>query len=327
MDKDIERKIINILKILSKETEPLGASIISQRLKNCGIDLSERAVRYHLKLMDERGLTKGYGKEGRLITEKGIEELNNALVSDKVGLVSAKIDSLSYLTSLDVTKKEGFVVLNVSLLKAEDFNKALKIVKPIFEAHFAMSDKVAVASEGEKIGDFKIPPGKIGFGTVCSVTLNGVLVKAGIPVDSKFGAILQMESFKPLRFTELIMYAGSSLDPLEIFIKSRMTSVRETAMTGNGKILAGFREVSSVALEQILEIAKKLEQIGIYGMVTVGRPGQPVLEIPVGMDRVGVVVMGGLNPLAAIEEAGIETESKAMSTMVEFATLKSFWEL
>lgn len=327
MDKDIERKIINILKILSKETEPLGASIISRRLKNCGIDLSERAVRYHLKLMDERGLTKGYGKEGRLITEKGIEELNNALVSDKVGLVSAKIDSLSYLTSLDVTKKEGFVVLNVSLLKAEDFNKALKIVKPIFEAHFAMSDKVAVASEGEKIGDFKIPPGKIGFGTVCSVTLNGVLVKAGIPVDSKFGAILQMESFKPLRFTELIMYAGSSLDPLEIFIKSRMTSVRETAMTGNGKILAGFREVSSVALEQILEIAKKLEQIGIYGMVTVGRPGQPVLEIPVGMDRVGVVVMGGLNPLAAIEEAGIETESKAMSTMVEFATLKSFWEL
>ncbi|MDP3013014.1 MAG: NrpR regulatory domain-containing protein [Candidatus Subteraquimicrobiales bacterium] len=327
MEKDIERKIINILKILSKETEPLGASIISRRLEKLGIDLSERAVRYHLKIMDERGLTEGFGKEGRLITKKGLEELDNALVSDKVGFISAKIDTLSYLTSLNLDDKKGNIILNVSLLNKGDFKKAIEVMRDVFKARLCMSDLVAVAFEGERLGEIEVPAGKIGFGTVCSVTLNGVLVKAGIPVDSRFGAILQMENFKPLRFTELITYEGSSLDPLEVFIKSRMSSVRETALTGSGKILAGFREVSAAALGRVNEIVEKLEQVGIYGVLKVGRPSQPVLEMLVGTDRVGIVVAGGLNPLAALEEVGVETESKAMSTIVDFKKLKSFWEL
>jgi repressor of nif and glnA expression len=37
-----------------------------------------------------------------------------------------------------------------------------------------------VADEGEKLGDVLIPePG--GFATICSATINGVLLKAGIP--------------------------------------------------------------------------------------------------------------------------------------------------
>jgi len=327
MDRDVERKIINILKILSKETDPLGASIISRRLKDFGIDLSERAVRYHLKLMDERGLTKGIGKEGRLITEKGVEELNNALVSDKVGLVSAKIDTLSYLTSLDLKNKGGKIVMNVSLLDKGDYKKALRVMKDVFKAKLCTSDLVAVAHENEKLGEVEVPPGKVGFGTICSITLNGVLIKAGIPVDSKFGAILQMKDFRPYRFTELITYEGSSLDPLEIFIKSQMTSVRETALTGSGKILAGFREVSAITLTGVNKVVEELKQIGIYGVLAVGRPSQPVLEMSVGSNRVGIVVAGGLNPIAALEEVGMETGSRAMSTMVDFKELKSFWGL
>lgn len=327
MDRDVERKIINILKILSKETDPLGASIISRYLKDFGIDLSERTVRYHLKLMDERGLTKGIGKEGRLITEKGIEELNNALVSDKVGLVSTKIDTLSYLTSLDLKNRKGKVVMNVSMLDKSDYKKALKIMKDIFKAKLCTSDLVTVAYENEKLGEIEVPPGKVGFGTICSITLNGVLIKAGIPVDSKFGAILQMKDFCPYRFTELITYEGSSLDPLEIFIKSRMTSVRETALMGSGKILAGFREVSAIALTGVNEVVEELKKIGIYGVLVVGRPSQLVLEMPVGSNRVGIVVAGGLNPIAALEEVGIETGSRAMSTMVDFSELRSFWDL
>lgn len=39
------------------------------------------------------------------------------------------------------------------------------------------------------------------------------------------------------------------------------------------------------------------------------------------MDKAGVVVVGGLNPIAAIEELGIVTESKAMSTLFDYAKL------
>jgi repressor of nif and glnA expression len=40
-----------------------------------------------------------------------------------------------------------------------------------------------------------------------------------------------------------------------------------------------------------------------------------------------VVIAGGLNPLAALSEANIEAENKAMSTLVEFSELQPFEEL
>ena len=47
----------------------------------------------------------------------------------------------------------------------------------------------------------------------------------------------------------------------------------------------------------------------------------------VGMERVGIVIAGGLNPVAACEEWGIETESKALVALVNYSELKNFWEL
>ena len=76
---DIERKISAMLKILSESQEALGARIIARRLKDYGLELGERGVRYHLKLMDERGLTRLIGREGRVITESGIEELESGI--------------------------------------------------------------------------------------------------------------------------------------------------------------------------------------------------------------------------------------------------------
>ncbi len=55
-----------------------------------------------------------------------------------------------------------------------------------------------------------------------------------------------------------------------------------------------------------------------------GEPNKPLLEVPVGLDRFGVVVVGGLNPVAAIEESGISTESRAMSALFPYARLKTF---
>ena len=86
---EVERKVIAILRVLSQVGEPLGARVVSHHLKDYAIELSERAVRYHLKLMDERGFTESVGRNGRLITQSGLEELGSALVSDKVGLVAS----------------------------------------------------------------------------------------------------------------------------------------------------------------------------------------------------------------------------------------------
>ncbi len=324
---DVERKVMAVLKVLAKTQEPLGARTISRQLQGYGIDLTERAVRYHLLILDERGLTRSNGKEGRLITSKGLEEIGNALVSDKVGLVINKIDSLSYRTSFDYKTKQGKIILNTSLFSCDKFKRAIGAMKDAFAAKLCVSDLVAVAREGESLGDIVVPKGLVGFGTICSVTINGILLRAGIPVDSRFGGILQVRDFKPSRFTELITYAGSSLDPLEVFIRSKMTSVRSAAKEGDGKILASFREVPAICQPAVEDIVARISEAGLHGLITLGRPGQELLEAPVGVNRVGMVVIGGLNPLAAAEEVGIVTENRAMSTMFEFASLRSFWEL
>ena len=97
--------MLAILKVLEKQPDTiLGSRELSRQLKLHGIELTERTVRYHLRILDERGFTKVFGKEGRMITRKGREELSQALVSEKVGFVISKIETLSYLTNLDLRK-------------------------------------------------------------------------------------------------------------------------------------------------------------------------------------------------------------------------------
>lgn len=324
---DVERKVLSILRILSDCQEPLGARVIAYRLKDYGVELGERAVRYHLKLMDERGLTRLVGRDGRLLTEQGEEELRNALVKDKVGLAISKIELLAFSTDFNYEKRCGSIPVNVSFLPKGKFTKALQAMKPAFEAGLCVSELVAVAQEGEHLGEFMVPEGTTGFATVCSIAINGALLKAGVPMDSRFGGILQMRNHKPFRFVELIHYAGSSLDPSEVFIRARMTSVKEAVKSGNGKILANFREIPALCRETAEEVVAKLREAGLEGILLMGNTSEPVCEIPVELNRIGMILLGGMNPIAAAEEAGIEAQNHAMCTVIEYQDLTRFKEL
>jgi len=192
---DNNKTMLSILKVLDKQPKLLSdQENWSKQLKLHGIDLTERTVRYHLRILDERGLTKVFGKEGRMITRKGREELLNAGVSDKIGFIISRIETLSYLADFDLQKDEGNIILNVSYFPEEKMKEALKVMKPVFSSPYIMSDKVVLRKSGEQIGGIAVPNGLIGFGTVCSVTINGIFLKAGIPVASKFGGVLQIIS-------------------------------------------------------------------------------------------------------------------------------------
>jgi len=319
--------VLSMLRILSDSQEPLGARVIARRLKDLGVELGERAVRYHLKLMDERGLTQPVGRDGRLITESGIDELRSALVEDKVGFAISRIELLAFRTSFNWEKRTGSIPVNVSLFPKEKFAQALKAMKPAFAQGLYVSDLVAVARGGERLGEVTVPDGKIGLATVCSIVVNGSLLKAGIPIDSRFGGILQVKNHRPHRFVELIHYAGSSLDPSEVFIRARMTSVREVVTSGNGKILANFREIPALCRPIAEEVTAKLKEAGLGGLLLMGNTSEPVCEIPVELNKIGMILLGGLNPVAAAEEAGIEAENHAMSTIIEYQNLIKFCEL
>jgi repressor of nif and glnA expression len=324
---EVERKVIAILRVLSQSSQPVGARVISHYLRDYGIELSERAVRYHLKLMDERGFTESVGRDGRLITQLGLEELQSALVSDKVGFVSSKIERLAYETDFDINNRQGKVPVNISFFPERQFKKATEVMKGVFQAGICVSDLVAVARQGEKLGGIIVPQGRIGLATVCSVIINGTLLKAGVPMDSKFGGILQIKNHKPLRFVELIQYAGSSLDPSEIFITSRMTSVGRAAREGEGRILANFREIPALCQPTAEKVIVGLKQADLDGLIMMGEISKPVCSVPVDVNKVGMILTGGLNPVAAAVESGIQVENRAMSAIMEYKDLIKVWKL
>jgi len=316
-----------ILSILDKCSTITGSRELSRKLTKLGVELTERTVRYYLKQLDSLGYTEVFGKEGRKITARGRKELRHSLVSDKIGFVISRIETLSYLTTLDLATMEGDVILNISWFPRKNLRKALELLKPVFSSPFVMSDRVFLAEEGEEIGEALVPKGMMGLGTICSVTINGIFLKAGIPVASRYGGIVETAERRPQRFLSLISYAGSSLDPLEMFIKSNMTAVSEAVTGRNGRILASFREIPVVCLDKAARLARTLEERGIRGILMIGSPNTPLLEVPVSIDKAGIVIIGGLNPVAVLEEHGIATESKAMSTLFEYSRLVPFKDL
>jgi len=70
-----------------------------------------------------------------------------------------------------------------------------------------------------------------------------------------------------------------------------------------------------------------LKSAGINGVLVKGITSEPVCEIAVDPNKVGLVLVGGLNPVAAAQEAGIEAENHSMSEVVDYQTLFDFKEL
>jgi repressor of nif and glnA expression len=106
-----------------------------------------------------------------------------------------------------------------------------------------------------------------------------------------------------------------------------MTTVSEAAKNGHGKILANYREIPAPSRAIAQEVINSLKEAGIHGVYALGNASEPICQIAIGLNRVGMVLLGGLNPVAAAVEAGIEIDNIAESGMIEFNQLTSFWKL
>jgi repressor of nif and glnA expression len=321
LDRDTERKTIAILKVLSENSEPQGSIGISRALERHGVFLSERAVRYHLRMTDERGYTEPQGRDGRVITPAGHEELRLALAPEQVGFIIEKLQLLAFNTTFDPVARTGLVPINTSLFPAEQFADALEVMRPAFKQGLCASRLVAVMREGERIGTRVVPQGSIGLATVCGVVVNGVLLKSSVPIESKFGGVLEIRDQRPRRFVAIIRYDGTSLDPSEQYIRAGMTNVLGAAAHGTGRILANFREILAPSRRIVEQRIDELKDAGMNAVYLLGNTSEPVCQIEVGLNRVGMVLLGGLNPVAAAAEAGIKVDNAAESGLIEYEQL------
>ena len=327
MNETVDRKRLGILAILAGAGRPLGSEEIRDILVDKGFEANDRTVRFHLLELDKLGLSSYKKKHGRIITEKGRAELARARVHEKVGFLSARIDRLTYSMSFDLASRTGAVIVNVSLIEKRQLARACPLMQRVFKAGYAMGSLITLFAEGERVHDSAVPPGCVGIGTVCSITLNGVLLAHGIPVRSRFGGLLEVENRVPTRFVAIISYDGTSIDPLEIFIKGGMTDYLGATSTGTGLLGASFREAPDASREEIVRIAREADQAGLGGFLEIGLPGRELYGIPVSEGLIGAVVVGGLNPVAILEESGIPVESKALSGLVEYSRLFPYTEL
>jgi HTH-type transcriptional regulator, global nitrogen regulator NrpRI len=325
MDKR-QRNRSAILGALHKIGSPATSVTLTQFLSTAGHNLSERTVRLYLAELDGEGLTRPRGKK-RMLTEKGTAELSASHVLQRVGCLAAKIDQMAYGMTFDLVTRTGLVVVNISVVDPRQLAACVDTVCKVFARGYAMGSLLALLAPGESLGAWTVPPDKVGFCTVCSITLNGVLMKHGVPITSRFGGLLELRNGEPTRFVEMIHYEGTSIDPLEVFIRSGMTDYCGAVRDGNGLIGAGFREMPENSRDMAVQLAERVSAVGLGGFMQIGWPGQPVLDLPVTPGRIGVVMIGGLNPIAVLEERGHRVNSRALAGLLPYSRLIHFDEL
>ena len=322
-----ERKRQAILDQLAAAGEPVRAAALLAALQADDMALSPRTLRHYLKQLQDEGLVVQLGRRGSTLTDRGMTELDAPRVVQRVGFMNSRIDQITFAMGFDLELRAGTVAVNTALVTRPALMSRLKLIEQVFARRYAMGSLVALLEPGETVGDTTVPPDMIGLCTVCSVTLNGVLLKHGVPARSIFSGLLEIENGQPVRFGELINYDGTSLDPLELFIRSGMTDYVGAITHGTGRIGAGFREVPAEAYDLVVGLADRADRIGLGGFLRIGRPGETLFNIPVRPGCCGAVVIGGLNPVAILVETGERVQAFAMSGLMEFHRLFPYTEL
>jgi len=312
----IGRKEIEILRILSEYKKPVGSTLLKRELRKRGFLLSDRTIRYHLQLLQMRGFVDGHSYDGRTVTPEGVEELSEALAYQRLGFVTTRYLSLAYSTTYDAEVDTGLVVTNVSVIDEGFRKKTVEIVKSLGKMNLLPAPYIRVLDGGEEYRDISVPKGKIALLTVCNLTVDGILIKAGIPLLYNCGGLVQFLKHKPIRFVEMITYEGSTIPPLEVFVYKKMTSINKILSTGSGMLPANLREIPTEARDRTVRILSNLKRKGWGGILAIGEPNEDVLGIPVKIDRFGVCMVGGLISGAATMEEGVEVETFAPHCLV-----------
>lgn len=321
-------KVLSVLRVMRGHEAPLTSAQVAAALARAGQDVSERAVRLYLLDMDRQGLTQSLGRrQGRVLTERGRDELQAGQTLQRVGFLSSRIDEMTFAMTFDLHRRSGGVVVNVSLADRDALASCIDDVCSVFAKGYAMGHLACLLSPGERMGDVVVPDGRVGFCTVCSVTVNGVLLKHGVPTHSRFGGLVELDGDRATRFSEIICYDGTSIDPLEVFIRSGMTDYHGAISGGVGRIGASFREFPARSRDLVQSLCDRMDEIGLGALLALGMPGQTLMDIPVGDGRVAAVIVGGLNPIAILAERGLRVQPRALSGLMEYNRLFRYEEL
>jgi len=313
----IEEEILDIL----AEFGPLSSQEIEKELQNRGFNITSRTVRYHLRKLEQRGFVNK-GNHGRSqITVEGIEFLKGLKASERLGEFSERIEINVYSSDFDVYRMRGKVPTNLALIKKEEFERCLQILAEMENFPFIIHKGVVFLDEEEELGDKKIPKGFFAIATISNTIYDVLLRSAGVNTYPEYAALLRVERMVPNRILELISYAGTTMSPGWLLLRSGLTSVSSVLDNGSGVIISAVRSFSRYAIDIVLRTVEIARSKDFHGVLAVLHPSDRRFSLPVGR-RARIIVSAGLNHLAPLHEAGIEMKIKVNEFLIEFSKFR-----
>jgi len=227
------------------------------------------------------------------------------------------IEDLATQVTYDPVKNTGSVIYNLSLIPEDNLEAAIRVFRQAHRAGISVSNRVRFLTPGETLGSFTVPPATAGICTICTITLDGLLLRGGVPLHPIGGGLVEVEDRMPKRFTHMILYEATTIDPLEVLIAQELTSICRMMQEGRGTILGNLRECHMEAEVLVQGILDDLGQHGFTGILDVGAPNVPLLGVPVSPQYFGIAMVGGTNPMAGLKERGIPVVTKALKGLMD----------
>ncbi|VVB72891.1 Global nitrogen regulator NrpRII [uncultured archaeon] len=229
----------------------------------------------------------------------------------------ARIENLMQQVSFDPAKMMGKIITNTSLVNKEDIGETLAVFYDTIQSGLSVSPMIRLVEEGEKVR----------IKTACSLSICGILLKRGIPVRPKGGGLIEVVEREPTRFTDMLMYWATTIDPIDVLTVQGLTDILGMMRTGNGRILGNLQEAPMVARDRIEETLEMLASVEFTGVLELGEPNMDVLGVSVERDHVGISLVGGTNLVAAARECKINVEHESISDLTDISLMKHIDEL
>ena len=309
-----ERKYLEILRILKEHPEPVGAKRLSEILAERGFVLTDRAVQYYLRYLDEMGFTRKVGNTGRILTGEGVAETESALVGERIGFIISKLERLAFRSTFDPVTGTGDVAYNLSFVPEDEASGVARSFEKVAKAGYSFFPSYKILDR-----DPRIPGGQVGVLSLCSITIDGVFQRSGIPVTMAYGGRLAFEGRAVKGFLDLIGYRGTTIDPLQIFVSAGLTSIREVVATGTGVALANVREVPVPALDRVREL---LSQMGGWGFSPPAGMGNQIFNTPHTPHHVSIISYSGMNMVGHGVEEGYRIRTEIGAGNIQFSKMQ-----
>jgi repressor of nif and glnA expression len=227
------------------------------------------------------------------------------------------IDELAAQVTYHPVENTGTIIYNLSLIPEANLEAAIRVFRQAHRAGISVSNRVRFLDPGETLNGYTVPPATAGICTICTITLDGLLLHRGVPLHPIGGGLVEVEDRLPKRFTHIVLYEATTIDPLEVLVAQDLTSICRMMQEGRGTILGNIRECHMEAEAQVDGLLDDLAQHGFTGILDVGAPNVPLLGVPISAQYFGVAMVGGTNPMAALKERGIPVVTKALKGLMD----------